>query len=65
MEELVILKYQLRQIEDAFRKVANVLHCQKLKSCLDRDVMQAWEHAQNALNKTPYHPVERGNPNIQ
>jgi len=65
MEELTILTYQAKQIEDTFRKVANVLHCHKLESCLDRDVMQAWEYAQNVLNKTPNNTVQRGDPNIK
>ena len=41
MEELVILEFQAKQIEDTLRLVANVLKSRNEQTCLDRQVMKS------------------------
>jgi len=51
MEELKIYEFQAKHIEDTFRKVANTLESHNKETCLDRDIIQAWEMIKNVLNK--------------
>lgn len=51
MEELEIYEFQAKHIEDTFRKIANCMNSRSKETCLDRDVMQAWEMIKNVLNK--------------
>lgn len=53
MEELKIYRFQADHIEDALRKVNNVLKCHTKESCLDRDVMQSIEMIKAVLERNP------------
>ena len=51
MDELKIYAFQAKHIEDTLRIVANTLKSHSKETCLDRDVMQAWEFMKNVLSK--------------
>ena len=53
MEELMIHKYQAESIENALRLAARALKSKDCETCMDRDVMQAWDMITNILNKEP------------
>ena len=41
MEEIIIHKYQLKNVQEALRLAANATGARELKSCMDRDIMHA------------------------
>lgn len=49
MEEITIYKYQLEKIIDTLRITSNIHKSKERKTCHDRQVMQAYEYAKNAL----------------
>ena len=49
MEERTIYKYQLQVIIDALRLTNNIHHCHTKETCYDRQVMQAYQFAKNAM----------------
>jgi hypothetical protein len=49
MEELTIYKFQLEQLKDTLRMVANVLGSRAKISSLDRDIMASTEMVNNAF----------------
>ena len=52
MEELVIFKYQAKEIENTLRLVANVLGSRKEETCLDRQIMRSTEFIKEVLSKS-------------
>jgi hypothetical protein len=50
MDELKIYKFQLEQLKDTLRLVANVLDSRKKETCLDRDIMVSIAMVDNALS---------------
>lgn len=59
MEELKIFEYQAKNIENTLRLCANTLNAHDKKTCLDRDIMEAWETIKNVINKQPEKRVKR------
>lgn len=49
MEEIIIYKFQLENIEDALRITSNIHKSSEGKTCHDRQVRQAYQYAKNAL----------------
>lgn len=49
MKVLTIYQFQAEHIEDTFRKVSNLLHSTTKETCLDRDVIQAWDMIKNCI----------------
>jgi len=49
MKELTIYEFQAKDIEDCLRLCARALGSKDKKTCLDRDVMQAWTTIQNVI----------------
>jgi len=49
MEEITIYRFQLEAIKDALRITANIHHSSKRVTCHDRQVMQGYHYAENAL----------------
>lgn len=43
-------EWQLKDIEDTLRLVANVFNSSKRKTCLDRMIMQSWNWIVDVLN---------------
>ncbi len=52
MEELIILKYQVEQLENTLRLVANTLCSRSKETCLDREVMKSIEYIDETLKKS-------------
>lgn len=52
MEELVIFKYQAKEIENTLRLVANVLGSRKEETCLDRQIVRSQEFLKEILTKS-------------
>lgn len=50
MEKIEIYRFQMENIKDALRVVANTYKCRKKVTCLDRMVTQAEKYSQNALD---------------
>lgn len=50
MDELKIYKFQLEQIKDTLRIVANLLNSRTKETSLDRDIMVSIGMIDNALN---------------
>lgn len=50
MEEITIYKFQLETIIEALRITSNIHDSSKGKTCHDRQVRQAYQYAQNALD---------------
>ena len=46
-------EWQVRNIEDTLRLVANHLNSSKRKTCLDRRIMRSWNWVVDALNDIP------------
>lgn len=46
-------EWQLKDIEDTLRLVANRLHSSDRKTCLDRMIMLSWNWVVDALNGIP------------
>lgn len=46
-------EWQLKDIEDTLRLVANHFHSSERKTCLDRMIMQSWNWVTDALNDVP------------
>lgn len=46
-------EWQLKDIEDTLRFVANHFHSSARKTCLDRMIMQSWNWVTDALNDVP------------
>ena len=46
-------EWQLKDIEDTLRLVANHFHSMERKTCLDRMIMQSWNWVADALNDVP------------
>ncbi len=42
--------WELREIADTLRMVANALESPKRESCLDRNVMRSWNHVVDLIN---------------
>lgn len=59
MEELKIYEFQVKRIEDTLREVANILKSHSKETCVDRNVMQAWEMIKNVLDKNIDQHVSR------
>jgi hypothetical protein len=59
MEEIIILEYQAKTIENTLRLVSNVLKSHSRESSLDRDIMQSLSFIKNVLNKNPQEYVQR------
>jgi len=49
MEEITIYKFQLEIILEALRITSNIHNSKSKETCHDRQVMQAYEFAKNAL----------------
>ena len=49
MEKIEIYRFQLENIKDALRVVANTYKCRSKVTCLDRMVTQSEKFAENAL----------------
>ncbi len=49
MEKVEIYRFQLENIKDALRVVANAYNCRDKVTCTDRMVTQAEKFAENAL----------------
>ena len=52
MEELIILKYQAKEIENTLRLVANTLGSRAKETCLDRQIMRSTEFIKEILAKS-------------
>lgn len=50
MKEIVIYEFQLKTIIEALRITSNIHKSHKGETCHDRQVRQAYQYAQNALN---------------
>lgn len=59
MEELKIFEFQAKNIENTLRLCANALNAQDRKTCLDRDIMEAWEYIKNVISRQPEKRVKR------
>ena len=46
-------EWQLKEIEDTLRLVANHFHSSQRKTCLDRQIMLCWNWIVDALNNVP------------
>ena len=46
-------EWQVKDIEDTLRLVANQFNSSKRETCLDRMIMQAWNWVTDALNDVP------------
>lgn len=42
--------WELREISNTLRMVANVLDSPERKTCLDREVMRSWNHVVDRIN---------------
>jgi len=51
MDIEIIYRYQLESIEDTLRKTNNLHNCSTKKTCFDRDVCEARQYTNNALNR--------------
>ena len=49
MEEIVIYKFQLEQIQNTLRLTANINKCREKETSFDRDVMQSVSYVDNVL----------------
>jgi len=49
MEEIIIYRFQLEAIKEALRITANIHHSNQRLTCHDRQVMQGYQFAENAL----------------
>ena len=58
MREIIIYEYQLKIIIEALRITSNIHNSSEKKTCHDRQVTQAYELAQNALNGQIDKPVK-------
>lgn len=59
MKELKIYEFQAKNIENSLRIVSNLLKCKSKETCLDREVVWAWETIKNIINEKPDIFVER------
>jgi len=59
MKELKIYEFQAKQIEDTLRIVARVMESKNKETCLDRDVMVAWQRIKNVLAEQINERVDR------
>jgi len=50
MDKITIYRFQAENIEDAFRLAARALESHKKETCMDRDVMWAWQTIKNVLS---------------
>jgi hypothetical protein len=53
MEDLVIGKYEAKEIDNAFRLVINTFDCSSKETCLDRCVMEAKFYIESVLDGKP------------
>jgi len=50
MEEVIIYEFQLKVIQEALRLTANMHNSHKGETCFDRQIRQAEQYANNALD---------------
>lgn len=49
-ETINVPLWELKEIANTLRMVANALDCPKRKSCLDRNVMRSWNNVVDIIN---------------
>lgn len=49
MDKIMIYRFQAENIEDAFRLASRALESHKRETCMDRDIMWAWQTIKNVL----------------
>jgi len=52
MEELIIYKYQAKEIAETLRIIANILHSHSETTCADRMVMKSTKFINEVLEKS-------------
>lgn len=59
MKELKIYAFQAKNIETALRLAIRALESNKKETCMDRDLVQAYEYIKNILAEQPDKEVKR------
>ena len=50
MDEIKIYEFQLKAILEALNQSARILKSKSRETCIDRNIMQSIQYAENALN---------------
>ncbi len=59
MKEVKIYEFQLKAMLEALNQSARILKSKSRETCIDRNIMQSIEYAENALNGKPDELVGR------